>query len=147
MWFFYELAAWHPNAAKGIVRYIPANGVSLWDPDLESEWAASRLEKIAFPVSSCATHVCSVPRLVSLLLNPISIAQADKGVRNRSVFHNCAPGKIVHALSEYGIPPNMILTELGGTYVYDFKKIMEKLKQLDEKIFAERDEFDWASIL
>ena len=71
-------------------------------------------EKTCLPTRLACFHVCCPSSIVMKILRPILMALRTM-CRYRMSFHDVPETEIANVLTEYGIQPHMLPTEMGGT--------------------------------
>lgn len=71
------------------------------------------------PIKVMPTHICCAHPLLVRILKPLMKALMNKEARQRFLMHSARPHAILGVLSQYGILPEMLPTEMGGAIQLD----------------------------
>jgi hypothetical protein len=115
VWYVYEASFEHESTSNGFVHIIDVQGVSLFDIDLEFGDKLAHFGLNALPFTNCSNHFCGFSQFARAYVLPLWRAHQGKEQRLRTVIHDCpSDGQLVANMGKYGIPPEIIPTEIGG---------------------------------
>jgi hypothetical protein len=103
------------DVASGIVTILWENGLTIWDFDRRLYEQVTYFEKACWPLRIYARHVCTSSWITLKVAKPILFPLMDKHIRSRMLFHDVPENELLVVLSDYGIPTDVLPTEMRGT--------------------------------
>ena len=99
----------------GYVAVVCGKGATIWESDPKLFAAFGRFTRNCVPVVYKAAHICHKPA-VCKFIKPVYYAVIDKRSRSRTIIHDAeGERQTLDALSEYGIPADVLPIVMGGT--------------------------------
>ena len=120
IWYVIEVTSQSNNDMRSsVVQILWLKNTTIWDYDHKVHDGMEHFETSAWPIRSCAFHVCCAPSFVHCIIKPIIFAVKDKESRSRTLFHDVPDGKILDVMSSYGIVKDTLPTDMGGNLEFD----------------------------
>lgn len=99
--------------------YYLFRSTTIYDYDSKVSDKMVYLCRYCFPLKTMPTHICCAHPLLVRILKPLMKALMNKEARQRFLMHSARPSDILVVLSEYGIIPEVLPTEMGGAIQLD----------------------------
>lgn len=119
VWYVVECAAaQNTDIGSGLVQLCCFKDATVFDYDKVYDKMAD-LYSHCFPVKMLASHLCSPPKIISRVIQPIVHSFMSKELRARTLTHDVPESEILGVLSQYGILREMLPTAMGGAIELD----------------------------
>jgi len=116
MWYIAEVAAQDDtDVGSGVVEVVWDTDTTIFDYDRKVWDRLLAYLHLYWPVKTIAAHVCCSPRIIHRLVYPALHALLSPWCRSRTKMHDVPESEIINVLSNYGIPKEILPTEMGGT--------------------------------
>jgi len=132
-WYVSHCALEDPETQKrGYVYLLNSKGMTFGKINFKLISGVTELEKTYLPARMRATHHCFPPNFLRAI-SPIVKAIAGRRLRSRMCIHGGSDQTVLEQLSKYGITPDRLPREFGGTLDFQPSRWMIDRLELEQR--------------
>jgi hypothetical protein len=109
------MALANTDEQSGYIMVTWGKEFTIWNYDGRLYERMTQFDTKCWPVKITARHLCRIPWIVTKIAKPYLYALMDKESRSRMLYHDIPENELLGALSDFGIPMDVLPTDMGGT--------------------------------